>query len=91
MIVHHKKPPTVSLLVQIMLEMFPALIWTTSKIQLFSLSIPTKSFRSQHAFVIKKTPLAYWSTVPINEDNFIHAHTCPRSVLGGSLQYQLRG
>lgn len=26
-----------------------------------------------------ETPLAYWSGVPINEDNFPHAHTCPKS------------
>lgn len=30
-----------------------------------------------------ETPLAYWSAVPINEDNFPHAHTCPKSVHSG--------
>lgn len=30
-----------------------------------------------------ETPLAYWSSVPINEDNFPHAHTCPKSARCG--------
>lgn len=69
----------VPLLLLIMLEMFPAsVIQFVDTVKIF--------LCSQHAFVIKKTPLAYWSTVPVNEDNFIHAHTCPKSVLGGSLQ-----
>ena len=86
-----QKSQMASLLLLIILEMFPALSWTASEMQLLSLLMATKSFCSRHAFVIKKTALAYWSTVPINEDNFIHAHTCPKSVLGGSPQYQLRG